>query len=152
MIECEIHYKTNEIMGPKKGQRVYYAHPKALQKMSNEALIDRIVRETSLSAGDVSNALISLGNIVCEALHEGMSVDLAEMGSLRLMLPARMMDSPEEVTAKTALHRPKIIFTPKNVMRKAAETVEISVDHSRVVEALPDRKWARRKAAARQDS
>ena len=31
-------------------------------------VIKRIVRETSLSAGDVSNALISLNNVVCDAL------------------------------------------------------------------------------------
>lgn len=36
--------------------------------LTNEMVIESIVRETSLSEGDVSNALISLGNIVCDAL------------------------------------------------------------------------------------
>ena len=43
-------------------------------------VVDRIVRETSLSAGDVSNALISLGAIVRDALELGQSVDLADLG------------------------------------------------------------------------
>ncbi|MFS6555034.1 hypothetical protein VPJ68_06005, partial [Parabacteroides distasonis] len=67
-------------VGERKGQTVYYAQPKTNQKMSHKAVVDHIVRETSLSAGDVSNALISLSNVVCEALKLGMSVDLADLG------------------------------------------------------------------------
>lgn len=92
-------------------------------------LIDRIVRETSLSEGDVKNALVSLSNVVCEALQMGMSVDLAELGSLRLTVPSKMMDSAEEVTVKGALKTPKITFTPKQKMRDAAGKVELSINH-----------------------
>ena len=74
-------------------------------------VIERIVRETSLSEGDVKNALVSLSNIVCDALKLGMSVDLAELGSFRLTVPSKMMDSPEEVTVADALKTPKITFT-----------------------------------------
>lgn len=95
-------------------------------------LVDRIVRETSLSEGDVKNALVSLSNVVCEALQMGMSVDLAELGSLRLTVPSKMMDTPEEVTAANALKTPKIIFTPKQKMRDAANKVELSIDRDTV--------------------
>ena len=64
--------------------------------------IGSIVRETSLSEGDVSNALISLSNIVCDAMTLGMSVDLAELGSFRLIVPSKMMDSPDDVTVAKA--------------------------------------------------
>ena len=67
MIDFEIKSKTQPI-GTRKGQTVYYAYPKSQQKLTNEMVIERIVRETSLSEGDVSNALISLSNIVCDAL------------------------------------------------------------------------------------
>ena len=87
--------------------------------------------ETSLSEGDVSNALISLGNIVCDALKMGMSVDLAELGSLRLIVPSKMMDTPEEVTVADALKTPKIVFTPKQKMRDAANSVELSIDRGK---------------------
>ena len=86
MLEHEIKKKVLTI-GNRKGQTVYYAYPKSQQKLTNEMVIERIVRETSLSEGDVSNALISLSNIVCDALKMGMSVDLAELGSLRLIVP-----------------------------------------------------------------
>ena len=128
MLEHEIKKKVLTI-GNRKGQTVYYAYPKSQQKLTNEMVIERIVRETSLSEGDVSNALISLSNIVCDALKMGMSVDLAELGSLRLIVPSKMMDTPEEADA---LKTPKIVFTPKQKMRDAANAVELSIDRSAV--------------------
>ena len=127
MLEFEPKKKVLNV-GTRKGQTVYYAQVKSQQKLTNDMVIERIVRETSLSAGDVSNALISLSNVVCDALKLGMSVDLAELGNLRLTVPSRMMDTEAEVTVKDALKNPKIIFTPKQKMRDAANSVELSID------------------------
>ncbi len=80
----------------------------------------------------MKNALVSLSNIVCDALKMGMSVDLAELGNLRVSVPSKMMDTAAEVTAKDALKTPKIIFTPKQKMRDAANQVELSVDKGSV--------------------
>lgn len=129
MLEHEIKSKVLTI-GNRKGQTVYYAYPKSQQKLTNKMLVERIVRETSLSEGDVKNALVSLSNVVCEALQMGMSVDLAELGSFRLVVPSKMMDTKEEVTVKGALKTPKIVFTPKQKMRNAANAVELSIDRS----------------------
>lgn len=127
MLEFEVKSKVQPV-GERKGQTVYYAQVKSQQKLTNKMLIERIVRETSLSEGDVKNALISLSNVVCEALQLGMSVDLAELGNLRVSVPSKMMDTEKEVTAKDALKTPKIVFTPKQKMRDAANKVELSVD------------------------
>ena len=121
MLDFEVKSKVQPV-GERKGQTVYYAQVKSQQKLTNKMLVERIVRETSLSEGDVKNALISLSNVVC------MSVDLAELGSFRLTVPSKMMDSPEEVTVADALKTPKITFTPKQKMRDAANAVELSID------------------------
>ncbi len=105
---------------------MYYAQPVSQQHLTNKMVVDRIVRETSLSAGDVSNALISLGAIVRDALELGQSVDLADLGSFRIVVPAKMMDTEAEVTADS-LKTPKIVFTPKAAMRNAAKSVELRV-------------------------
>ena len=131
MLEFEVKSKVQPV-GERKGQTVYYAQVKSQQKLTNKMLIERIVRETSLSEGDVKNALISLSNVVCEALEMGMSVDLAELGNLRVSVPSKMMDTAAEVTAKDALKTPKIIFTPKQKMRDAANAVELSIDKGSV--------------------
>ena len=130
MLDFEIKTKVLNV-GNRKGQTVYYAQVKSQQKLTNEMLIERIVRETSLSEGDVKNALVSLSNVVCDALTLGMSVDLAELGNLRLSVPSKMMDTPEEVTVKDALKNPKIVFTPKQRMSDAANEVELSIDRPR---------------------
>ena len=131
MLEFEVKSKVQPV-GERKGQTVYYAQVKSQQKLTNKMLVERIVRETSLSEGDVKNALISLSNVVCEALEMGMSVDLAELGNLRISVPSKMMDTAAEVTAKDALKTPKIIFTPKQKMRDAANAVELSIDKGSV--------------------
>ncbi len=131
MMEFEIKSKT-QTLGSRQGQTVYYAQLKSQQKLTTKMLIDRIVRESSLSEGDVRNALVSLSNVVCEALQMGMSVDLAELGSLKVSVSSKMMDSPEEVTVANALNTPKIVFTPKQSMRDAAKSVELSIDRSTV--------------------
>lgn len=125
MIEFEVKSKVMNI-GKRAGKTVYFAQPVAQQHLTNKMVLDRIVRETSLSAGDVSNALISLSAIVREALSLGQSVDLAELGSLRVIVPASMMNSAEEVTVES-LKTPKIVFTPKAEMRAAAKSVELRV-------------------------
>ena len=125
MIEFEVKSKTQPI-GKRKGQTVYYAQPVSQQHLTNKMVVDRIVRETSLSAGDVSNALISLGAIVRDALELGQSVDLADLGSFRIVVPAKMLDTEVEVTADS-LKAPKIVFTPKAAMRNAAKSVELRV-------------------------
>ena len=115
MLEHEVKSKVLTI-GNRKGQTVYYAYPKSQQKLTNGIVVERIVRETSLSEGDVKNALVSLSNVVCDALQLGMSVD----------------DTPEEVTVANALKAPKIVFTPKQKMRDAASQVELSIDKGSV--------------------
>ena len=127
MLELDVKAKIQPV-GERKGQTVYYAQVKSQQKMTNKMVVERIVRETSLSAGDVSNALISLANVVCDALKMGMSIDLGDLGSFRLTVPSKMMDSAEEVTVKDALKNPKIIFTPKQKMCDAANSVELSIN------------------------
>lgn len=134
MVEFDIKSKVMNI-GNRKGQTVYFAQPKTLQTLTNRMLIERIVRETSLSQGDVSNALISLSNIINDALEMGMSVDLAELGSIRPIFPSKMMDSPEEVTVEKALKAPKIVFTPKQKMRQAVNAVTRSIDRASIAKA-----------------
>lgn len=128
MIDFEIKSKTHPI-STRKRQTVYYAQPKSQQYFTNKMVIDRIVRETSLSEGDVKNALVSLSNMVCEALQ----MNLTELGSVRLTVPSKMMDSPEDVTVVNALKTPKIVFTPKQKMRDAANKVELSIDRPKSI-------------------
>ena len=127
MIEFEVRSKKMAI-GKSKGKTVYYAYPKSTQKLTNRMVVKRIVRDTSLSAGDVSSALFSLSSIIRDALLMGASIDLADLGSFRILVSSKMIEKENEVTADT-LKKPRIVFTPKMPMREAAQSVELEVDN-----------------------
>ena len=116
-------------VGPRKGQKAYGAEPKAPLKFSQEWLIDRIVRETSLSEGDVRNVFITLKNIIKEVVALGGSLDLGDIFSLRTTIPSRMLEKEEDVTVASALKRPRIIVTWKDAIRKALGKIEVEVDN-----------------------
>ena len=65
-------------IGPRKGQKAYCAVQKAPLKFSSKWLVERIVRETSLSEGDVRNVIVTLRNIVIVIVTLGGSLDLFE--------------------------------------------------------------------------
>ena len=115
-------------VGPKKGQDAYVVEPKLINRFSVDWLIDRIVRETSLSEGDVRNVLITLRNIVVKVVTMGGSLDLGDIFSLRTTIPSKMMEKEEDVCA-TSLKRPRIIVTWKDAIRKALGKIEIEVDN-----------------------
>ena len=56
-------------VGPRKGQKAYGAEPKSINKFSQAWLVERIVRETSLSEGDARNVIITLRNLILECAH-----------------------------------------------------------------------------------
>ena len=115
-------------IGPKKGQRAYYAEPKSITKFSANWLVERIVRETSLSEGDVRNVIITLRNIVIEIVTLGGSLDLGDIFSLRTTIPSKMEAKEVDVCAES-LKRPRIIVTWKEPVRQALKKIEVEVDN-----------------------
>ena len=115
-------------VGPRKGQKGYGAVQKAPMKFSATWLVERIVRETSLSEGDVRNVLITLRNIIIEVVTLGGSLDLGDIFSLRTTIPSKMMEKEVDVCA-TSLKRPRIIVTWKDAIRKALGKIEVEVDN-----------------------
>ena len=115
-------------VGPKKGQEAYVAEPKSINKFSAEWLVERIVRETSLSEGDVRNVLITLRNIFIEVVKLGGSLDLGDIFSIRTAIPSKMEANEIDVCADS-LKRPRIIVTWKDNIRKALKQIQVEVDN-----------------------
>ena len=115
-------------IGPLKGKKGYGAAPKSQDKFSQSWLIQRIVRETSLSEGDVRNVLITLRNIIVEVVTLGGSLDLGDIFSLRVSMPSTFIEKEEDVTSKV-LKKPGIIVTWKDNIRQALKGIEVEVDN-----------------------
>ena len=116
--------------GPLKGKKGYGAAPKAQEKFSQSWLIQRIVRETSLSEGDVTNVLITLRNIFIEVIKLGASLDLGDIFSIRTAIPSKMEAKEEDVCA-TSLKKPRVIVTWKDSIRQALKKIEVEVDNEK---------------------
>ena len=117
MISFKVVETTHKI-GPKKGQKAYNAVPKAPMKFSADWLVNRIVRETSLSEGDVRNVIIALRNIAIEVISLGGSLDLGDLFSFRVAIPSKLIDDVKEVSAES-LKRPRILVRWKSVVTGA---------------------------------
>ena len=115
-------------IGPRQGQKAYSAVPKSVNKFSSSWLVDRIVRETSLSEGDVRNVLITLKNITKEVVTLGGSLDLGDIFSFRTSIPSKMEKNEKDVCAES-LKYPRIIVTWKEPIRKALKDIQIEVDN-----------------------
>ena len=79
---------------------------KAPMKFSVQWLVERIVRETSLSEGDVRNVLITL----------------------RTTIPSKMLPKEEDVTA-ASLKKNRIIVRWKSAITDALKKIEVEVDN-----------------------
>ena len=127
MIEFKV-TSRKATMGKMKGKTVYIAVPKGQQKLSPEMILERIVRETSLSEGDVRNVLITLRNIVKEVVTLGGSLDLGDIFSLRTVLNSKMEANEKDVCAES-LKKPHIVVTWKESVRKSLKEIQVEVDN-----------------------
>ena len=120
--------ETVHRIGPKKGQKAFNAVPKAPMKFSADWLVNRIVRETSLSEGDVRNVIITLRNIAIEVISLGGSLDLGDLFSFRTTIPSKMVDNEKDVTAES-LKRPRVLVRWKSAVTDALKKIEVDVDN-----------------------
>ena len=113
-------------IGKKKGQILFFAHKQATRRMTLEQVEESISRSTTLTRGDVRAAIASLTDVVNEAIYRGDSVDLGDLGTLRVAVGVKQMDKEEDVNAST-LRKPQVRYTPKKAMRLLAKTIPVSV-------------------------
>ena len=116
-------------IGPRKGQKAYSAVPKSVNKFSATWLVERIVRETSLSEGDARNVLITLRNLIMECARLGVGLDLGDIFSLRVVVPSKQIEKEIDVTATSALKPAKLVLTWKDTIRRALKQLQVEVDN-----------------------
>ena len=108
-------------IGKHKGKTMYYASPIAQDKITTKQLEDRIVNATALSRADVRSAITALAKIVREEMLSGRTVDLANLGSFKVVSNGKRVETEKAVTAET-LKTPRIF--PKLEMRNQAKNVQ----------------------------
>ena len=125
MINYKIKSKTATV-GKSKGEKVYYAAPVTTSRYTTKQVEDSIVQATALSRADVRSAITALAEVMKEALLSGAIVDLADLGTFKVVSNGRYMPTEKEVTV-ASLKTPVIRFFPKDEMKQKAKQVKRNI-------------------------
>jgi predicted histone-like DNA-binding protein len=95
----------------------WYASPVNEGKIAKADLAKEIVDISSLSRGDVSNAIETLIDVVPKYLLMGKSVNLGELGTLRVSFSSEGAETAAAVSANK-ISGVKIVFIPSVELKK----------------------------------
>ena len=100
----------------------WYAAPVNAGKINRKDLDKGIANMSSLSRGDVSNAIENLLDIMPKYLLMGKSVNLGEFGTLRLSFSSKGIDQAENFNVQM-INNAKVIFTPSPEFRRTLKEI-----------------------------
>lgn len=124
--------QTKAVFGKAKGQMVYQAIQQPGRTISSEEVIRDIAEMSSLTTGDVRNALDRIAYYLKRELSAGNAVQLGTIGTLRPSAGAKYVDDLKAANA-TSVRRPRIQLIPGLSLRQAISQTKIQVDNPYVV-------------------
>lgn len=98
-------------IGKHKGKTMYYASPIAQDKITTKQLEDRIVNATALSRADVRSAITALAKIVREEMLSGRTVDLANLGSFKVVSNGKRVETEKAVNRRNSQNTTHSVFS-----------------------------------------
>ena len=96
----------------------YYAQPVAEGTVTKKTLAEDLVLISSLSRGDISSVIENLIDILPKYLLMGKSVQLGELGTLRVSFSSEGAETKDELNTKMIRGR-KVLFTPGKLLKEA---------------------------------
>jgi predicted histone-like DNA-binding protein len=117
-------YKLIERANPQdRTQSKWYASPVNEGKITQSDLTKDIVGASSLSRGDVSNAIENLIDTMPKYLLMGKSVNLGEFGTLRISFSSEGVETPDDFNV-SKISGVKVVFTPSVELKKALDDLK----------------------------
>ena len=95
----------------------FYMQPVSDGKVDKRMITDDLVLVSSLSRGDISSVIENLIDIMPKYLLMGKSVQLGELGTLRVSFLSEGADSMDELNP-SMVRGQKIIFTPGKLLKE----------------------------------
>lgn len=113
-----IQYKISSVKSPKSGLKVYFPSIVQSGTLSLNDVTSRIAKRSTMHAADIKAVLSALEGVAGDALANGHTVRLGDLGSFRLTCAATGgEDDAAKVTAKH-VSRLRIRFTPSGAMQR----------------------------------
>lgn len=122
-------YKMTQRANPQDRTQIkWYAAPVNEGRVTQREIAADIVELSSLSRGDISNVIESLITIVPRYLMLGRSVNLGDLGTLRISFGSEGVDDKEQFLP-SMIKGVKVVFTPSVQLKEAIEKTRFeSVD------------------------
>ncbi|MDO4692769.1 MAG: histidinol phosphate aminotransferase [Porphyromonadaceae bacterium] len=114
--------------GKYKGQTMYYAHANKGRTISFEEVVQDISEMSSLTTGDVRNAIDRIAYYLRRELMAGNTVQLGQIGTFQILANGRYVTDPSLVDA-TTVKRPKLKIIANNYLRSAVDGYRVMVDN-----------------------
>lgn len=114
--------------GKYKGQTRYYAKPAPTRKISFEEVVTDISEMSSLTSGDVRNAIDRLAYYLRRELSAGNTVQLGQIGTFSIIAPSKHVSKKEDVSV-ALINRPRVHFYLTASMRAAARSLQVTVNN-----------------------
>ncbi len=116
-------YKLIERTNPQdRTQTKWYASPINEGKINKDELAKEIVSISSLSRGDISNAIENIIDTIPKYLLMGKSINLGEFGTLRISFSSEGVDTPKEFNT-SKISGLKVVFRASVEFKKALDNV-----------------------------
>jgi predicted histone-like DNA-binding protein len=91
--------------------QLWYAVPVTGELVSNETLTQEIAERSSLTSGDVDNALDNLGIVIPEHWRNGSPVKLRGVGTFRVSFHSEGVENPNDFSRKHIINA-HIVYSP----------------------------------------
>jgi predicted histone-like DNA-binding protein len=112
-----------------RSQQKLYAAPVNDGTITKSDLAKEIVTVSSLSKGDVSNAIECVTEIIPKYLLMGKSVNLGELGTFRLSFSSEGVDDKADFNV-SKIDNIKVVFTPSTELKKQLHDIHFELDSS----------------------
>ena len=103
----------------------WYATPVITGKKSIKSLSEDIADISSLSRGDINNALTNIVERIPKELLEGNSVSLGELGTFRISFSSEGVDSEADFNT-SKIRGIKVIFNPGKLIKDEIEKAKFN--------------------------
>lgn len=120
-------YKMIQRANPQDRTQIkWYAAPVNEGRVTQREIAADIVELSSLSRGDISNVIESLITIVPRYLMLGRSVNLGDLGTLRISFGSEGVDDKEQFVP-SMIKGVKVVFTPSVQLKDAIEKIRLEI-------------------------
>lgn len=118
-------YKMTQRANPQDRTQIkWYAAPVNEGRVTQREIAADIVELSSLSRGDISNVIESLITIVPRYLMLGRSVNLGDLGTLRISFGSEGVDEKEQFVP-SMIKGVKVVFTPSVQLKEAIQKIRL---------------------------